>query len=114
MISPIPKSTLGQKSIKLGQSQNEQSNNGKSKNNSSFVEINNNLNQNQVYIPAVVSRENFYVQLKIEEEANRTLQHMKSNKINQNKLERDIKLTYRKDRSDIIDRLKSTSKDFNK
>lgn len=73
LISPIPKSTLGQKSIKLGQNQNEKSNNCTGKKNSSFVEINKNLDDNKVYIPEVVSRENFNVQLKIEEEANRTL-----------------------------------------
>lgn len=83
-------------------------------NNSSFVQINKNLDNNEVYIPVVVSRENFIVQLKIVDEANKTLHHIKNNKIDQNKLEKDIKLTQRKDRNKIIDTLKRTSKDFNK
>lgn len=38
-----------------------------------FVNINQNVDKNEVFIPVVASRENFNMQLKMEEEANKTL-----------------------------------------
>jgi len=38
-----------------------------------FININKNVDKNEVFIPVVASRENFNMQLKMEEEANKTL-----------------------------------------
>lgn len=89
----MPKQKLNLKQKLNTINKTEQSNASMTQNNSSFFQINKNLDNNEVYIPVVVSRENFIVQLKIVDEANKTLHHIKTNKIDQNKLEKDIKLT---------------------
>lgn len=70
-------------------------NNNESKNDKivGFVNIHKNLDKNKKYIPEIASRENFNIQLKIEQESIKTLNFMNTNSINQHKLESDIKLT---------------------
>jgi len=47
--------------------------NKQDKNKLGFININQNVDKNELFIPVVASRENFNIQLKMEEEANKTL-----------------------------------------
>lgn len=94
LTNPLHTNIIDKKSLNFERiKKTEQSNKSMSKDNSSFLSINKNLDRNEIYIPVITSRENFNIQLKIEEEANKTLHNIKNNKIDQNKLERDIKLS---------------------